>query len=105
LNHGLPGIDGKKPILGGEPINRGASTQGSVAQSQAGVKGLSVLQSRVLQLITNTNDEVGIDIGEIHRALKGSASDNQVNAAVDFLSNEGHVYTTTDDRHFKATDA
>lgn len=25
--------------------------------------------------------------------------------AVDFLSNEGHIYSTVDDDHFKSTDA
>ena len=31
-------------------------------------------------------------------------SKSEMDSAIDYLSNEGHIYSTVDDEHFKSTD-
>ena len=31
-------------------------------------------------------------------------SKSEMDGAIEFLSNEGHIYSTVDDEHFKSTD-
>jgi replication factor A2 len=49
------------------------------------------------------NSEVGFTAGEVMGRLNGQLSAQQVKDAVEFLVMECHVYTTTDDDHFKST--
>lgn len=37
--------------------------------------------------------------------LNGKMSKKEVNDALDYLSGEGHIYSTIDDDHFKAIDS
>ena len=37
--------------------------------------------------------------------LNGKMSKKEVDAALDYLSGEGHIYSTIDDDHFKALDS
>ncbi len=42
-------------------------------------------------------------ISDICDYLK-SFSENKIKEALEFLSNEGHIYSTVDDEHFKSSD-
>ena len=62
---------------------------------------LSVVQ--IATIIKNSASEVGASIAEVSRHLKG-VPEKAIRDAVEFLSGEGHIYSTIDDDHFKATD-
>lgn len=45
-------------------------------------------------------DPTGVPREEMIRALTGSFNPQQVNQAIDYLHQEGHLYSTIDDQHF-----
>ena len=47
----------------------------------------------------------GISRDEVFQNLSSKMSKGDVDQALEFLSNEGHVYSTTDEDHFKTTDS
>ena len=67
-------------------------------------QGLSGIQKQVYEIITAYKNELGISTSEI-KAVLPSASHNDVKKAIDFLSDEGHIYSTIDEDHFKSTSA
>jgi replication factor A2 len=48
--------------------------------------------------------EVGASIADVAKILK-TVPEKAIRDAVDELSSEGHIYSTVDDDHFKATDS
>ena len=58
----------------------------------------------VYGLIRQTMDEAGIDRDAIYDQAKGGMSRTELDAALEFLSSEGHIYSTIDEDHFKTTD-
>lgn len=66
--------------------------------------GLNPQQQQVLNAIRSCMDEQGISISTVSSRLK-SMSLAAIRDAVDFLSSEGHIYSTVDDEHYKATDS
>jgi replication factor A2 len=68
--------------------------------------GMSQIQQTVLNTISQCKMDQGISMSDLIRNV-GSKGFNEKNirTAVDFLCNEGHVYSTIDDEHFKSTDA
>ncbi|KAG7164614.1 Replication protein A 32 kDa subunit-like, partial [Homarus americanus] len=83
----------------------GASGLGGVSGgSFSGLQGLTGQQNMVLQFISNSQDEAGPSRSDIYTLLKGKIGNQQVDKMLDFLSNEGHIYTTIDDDHFKSTE-
>ncbi|CAL1610329.1 unnamed protein product [Knipowitschia caucasica] len=65
--------------------------------------GLSASQNQVLSLIRSCSDAQGISIQDIKQRLSG-ISINIIKQAVEFLSNEGHIFSTIDEDHYKSTD-
>ena len=49
-------------------------------------------------------DEAGIDRDTIFNQAKKTMTKNEMDNALDFLSSEGHIYSTIDEDHFKTTD-
>ncbi|XP_009988963.1 PREDICTED: replication protein A 32 kDa subunit [Tauraco erythrolophus] len=68
------------------------------------VNGLSVHQSQVLNLIKNCPVPEGMSLQELKLQLH-NMSMSTIKQAVEFLSSEGHIYSTVDDDHYKSTDA
>jgi len=91
---------------GGSIVSGGAMDTSSSMNAPAPVKGLSSIQNQVLAYIRDRSHvtESGPRIDEILSKLAASFSDRQVREAIEFLSNEGHVYSTLDEDHFRATD-
>ena len=58
----------------------------------------------VFKLIKGCRDEEGVAREAVHEGARGRLSAAEVDKAVDFLSNEGHIYSTIDEDHFKSTD-
>uniref|UniRef100_A0A8C3BU62 Replication factor A protein 2 n=1 Tax=Cairina moschata TaxID=8855 RepID=A0A8C3BU62_CAIMO len=68
------------------------------------VNGLTAHQSQVLNLIKNCPVPEGMSLQELKLQLP-SVSMSTIKQAVEFLSSEGHIYSTVDDDHYKSTDA
>ncbi|RDD37685.1 Replication protein A 32 kDa subunit [Trichoplax sp. H2] len=66
------------------------------------IKSLSGLQQQVYSCISASNADQGHSIREISQRLRG-ISENEIRNATEFLSKEGHIYSTIDDDHFKST--
>lgn len=66
--------------------------------------GLTVAQNQVLNLIKACPRPEGLNFQDLRTQLQHMPV-AAIKQAVDFLSNEGHIYSTVDDDHFKSTDA
>jgi len=58
----------------------------------------------VYALIKGCIDENGINLDTILTQVRGKMSKGEMDGAIDFLSGEGHIYSTIDDEHYKTTD-
>lgn len=86
-------------------INQGPASGGDyMAMPASGMAGLSAQQSAVLAQISKSTDDVGVSLTELSTNLK-NLNLKQIKEIVDFLSSEGHIYTTLDENHFKSTDS
>lgn len=75
-----------------------------VDNSAGMVSGLSSTQNKVHMLIRGNNSEQGADIDSVCHQLRG-VPEKAIRDAIEFLSSEGHIYSTIDEDHFKATDS
>ncbi|KAL3869242.1 hypothetical protein ACJMK2_041949 [Sinanodonta woodiana] len=66
--------------------------------------GLTPVQSQVHTVIRNTLTDHGINVESVCKQLRG-VPEKAVRDAIEFLSSEGHIYSTIDDEHYKATDS
>ncbi|XP_071655175.1 replication protein A 32 kDa subunit isoform X1 [Patagioenas fasciata] len=71
--------------------------------SSLAVNGLTAHQSQVLNLIKNCPVPEGMSLQELKLQLQ-NMSMSTIKQAVEFLSSEGHIYSTVDDDHYKSTD-
>ena len=62
-------------------------------------------QDAVYKMVAACEREEGIGRDEIFQTLQSKMSKKDLDDALEFLSNEGHVYSTTDEDHFKTTDS
>ena len=58
----------------------------------------------VYSVIKQTLDEAGCDRDTVFNQAKKVMSKTDMDNALDFLSSEGHIYSTIDEDHFKTTD-
>ncbi|XP_062848243.1 replication protein A 32 kDa subunit [Trichomycterus rosablanca] len=65
--------------------------------------GLNPNQNQVLCMIKSCPEPQGISIQELKQRL-GGMSIIVIRQVVDFLSNEGHIFSTIDEDHFRSTD-
>lgn len=84
-----------------------ASHQGGVySGAQQHDSGLNPIQQQALNVIAGCRNDHGISVPDLIRAMSQHGhGEANVRHAVDFLCNEGHIYSTVDDNHFKSTDA
>lgn len=68
------------------------------------LQGLNKPQQMVLQCINTCKDEHGLTITDIVNKLR-SLNQKIILDAIEFLSNEGHIYSTIDDDHYKSTNS
>ncbi|XP_078538631.1 replication protein A 32 kDa subunit [Lissotriton helveticus] len=84
------------PMMG--DTNRGFSGGGDIP-----IHGLTPHQSQVLNLIKSCHGAEGMSFDELKKKLHG-LNMHTIKEAVEFLSNEGHIYSTVDEDHYKSTD-
>ncbi|MCI4374366.1 hypothetical protein PGIGA_G00005430 [Pangasianodon gigas] len=87
-----------RPGLGGMGMSSGYSGANSMANN-----GLNPNQNQVLCLIKSCPEPQGISIQELKQRLSGMSM-TVIRQVVDFLSNEGHIFSTIDEDHFRSTD-
>lgn len=95
-----------QPLAGRAPIsNPGMGEAGNFGGNNfIPANGLTVAQNQVLNLIKACPRPEGLNFQDLKNQLQ-HMSVASIKLAVDFLSNEGHIYSTVDDDHFKSTDA
>lgn len=85
--------------------NPGMSEAGNFSgNSFLPANGLTPAQNQVLNLIKACPRPEGLNFHDLKNQLHHMTVAS-IKQAVDFLSNEGHIYSTVDDDHFKSTDA
>ncbi|NXI64834.1 RFA2 protein, partial [Anseranas semipalmata] len=82
----------------------GIGDMGGYGGGSLPVNGLTAHQSQVLNLIKNCPVPEGMSLQELKLQLH-NVSMSTIKQAVEFLSSEGHIYSTVDDDHYKSTDA
>lgn len=88
---------------------QGAAAMTGATSTNAGFaygNSMSNLQELVLKYFTShgAGADAGCSIEQVAGALSSSGvTKAQIREIVDFLSNEGHLYSTIDDDHFKST--
>ncbi|XP_026225725.1 replication protein A 32 kDa subunit [Anabas testudineus] len=88
------------------PMSRpgvGSMSGGYAGASDMANNGLSANQNQVLSLIRSCPDPQGISIQDLKQRLSGMSL-AVIKQAVEFLSNEGHIFSTIDEDHYKSTD-
>ncbi|CAF2514991.1 unnamed protein product [Rotaria sp. Silwood2] len=63
--------------------------------------GFTPVQNAVLNILKTVTSMTGYSVTEICKQVK-QFNEYQVKQALEFLSGEGHIYSTTDDDHFRA---
>jgi len=92
------------PAVVGSMTGGGFGAQsGGQAGQQLRAPGMNEGQRIVLATIKSCTSPEGIGLQQIIDSNR-SLSKDVIKKVVDFLANEGHVYTTIDDEHYKATD-
>ncbi|XP_065891285.1 replication protein A 32 kDa subunit-like [Dysidea avara] len=86
----------------------GTSSSSMATPSYMGARmesGLSGVQQKVLNCISGSMVAQGMHIQDVIQTVsRQGCSEAQIREAVEFLCNEGHVYSTIDYDHYKSTD-
>jgi len=92
-------------MAGGMMGGYGQKMMGGGGGGGGGGGAMSNVNQAVLDAFMEHNDgDVGADLATVIRALSTrNITPNQVQQAVEFLAQEGQLYTTTDENHYKAT--
>jgi len=85
-------------------VGAGNFDGGAGGGSFSGMSGLTQQQNMVYQVINQFKDEQGVSRDAIYGSLMGKVGRGQVDEQLEFLSSEGHIYSTVDDDHFRTTD-
>merc|ERR1711865_1038113 len=90
------------PVAAATPA-AGNNQSGGGSMDMGGEAGLYAQQNKVLAVIAeNSMSEEGVGIAQLQSSLAGM-SESDIRTIIDFLSSEGHLYSTIDEDHFKAT--
>lgn len=60
-------------------------------------------QKAILDALAKDDSDRGLKIDQIFLDLRGQMSEMQLREALNYLTSEGHVYSTIDENHFKRT--
>lgn len=91
--------------------NNPAFNSGLPANSMVGmiesvsVNGLNPRQMMVFNLIRASTLEQGISKQDMYATLKDRMAEMEFNNILEWMCGEGHIYSTIDEEHFRATDA
>ncbi|KAG1687239.1 hypothetical protein DVH05_005290 [Phytophthora capsici] len=60
-------------------------------------------QKAILDVLGTCTSDRGLKIDQIYADLNGQMTEQQLRSALNYLTSEGHVYSTIDEDHFKRT--
>lgn len=76
-----------------------------MADNNASVNGLNPRQMMVFNLIRASTLEQGISKQDMYASLKDRLPQIEFENILEWMCGEGHIYSTIDEEHFRATDA
>ncbi|XP_026735029.1 replication protein A 32 kDa subunit-like [Trichoplusia ni] len=82
-----------------------ANSMVGVTESTGSVNGLNPRQMMVFNLIRASTQEQGISKQDMYSTLKDRMSQVEFENILEWMCGEGHIYSTIDEEHFRATDA
>jgi len=101
-----PGSRAQNQAMGQTTHNEYTGNQNNSNDMDTGAIGGNEIQENVLRAIKMSNDESGMSVQTVMMQLGGKRySEPMIREAIEWLSTEGHVYSTIDDDHFKSTDS
>ncbi|CAG9561961.1 unnamed protein product [Danaus chrysippus] len=92
-----------------EPINNSSMMGGLPANSMVGMNdnmsfnGLNARQVMVYKLISSAASDQGISKQDLLSNLRDRMTEVELENILEFMCNEGHIYSTIDEEHFRAT--
>jgi len=104
MDIGMASTSGGLAMVGNRVNQQQRANQSSGAQPTQLDLGLTMQQQQVLNVLRTCSDETGISVASVCGRLKGMP-ERIIRECIEFLGAEGHVYSTIDDDHYKATDA
>lgn len=99
LKKGVPTPGGMVGATNGTFTNGTSHNTGT----DSSMAGLAPAQQSVFLALKKCTSDIGMSITEISKTV-ANLSVVQIRGAIEFLSNEGHIYSTVDDEHYKLTD-
>jgi len=96
---------GSHVLPGSEPFHYKAGTLGagmssSASSNQFGNKNYDM----VYGYIKRCSDDQGLNISSLFNEIRNKMSKKEMDDSIEYLSSEGHIYSTVDDEHYKVTD-
>ena len=91
-------------MMGGGLSVQGGGGGGGAATGGSGQSFGNKNYDLVYGIIRQTVEESGCDRDTVFNQAKKTMSKSDMDNALDFLSSEGHIYSTIDEDHFKTTD-
>lgn len=71
-----------------------------------GTAGMEPVQQQLIKLFESPmamNNDAGLSIDQVNQQLNNMFNIQQIKTAIEVLVNEGHLYSTIDDNHYKST--
>eukprot|EP00041_Stephanoeca_diplocostata_P009064 m.137948 g.137948 ORF g.137948 m.137948 type:complete len:286 (-) comp17589_c0_seq3:279-1136(-) len=96
-------IDARGQARGNDQYSMGGGGGGFGGQSNS--IGGTPVQNEVLDVLKRNDADTGTNINDICNELSSKYTATDIRDAIDWLGCEGHVYSTIDEDHFRATDS
>ncbi|CAH2096249.1 unnamed protein product [Euphydryas editha] len=99
--------DSKKEKINGSSSFTSALPANSMVNmtDNSSINGLNARQMMVYNIIRTSTLEQGINKQDIYTSLKDRMSNVEFEKILQWMWNEGHIYSTIDEEHFRVTDA
>ncbi|KAJ2949054.1 hypothetical protein O0L34_g5995 [Tuta absoluta] len=96
----------EKVVNNNTNFNQGLPANSMVGVNESGsVNGLNPRQMMVFNLIRASTQDQGISKQDMYATLKDKMSQVDFDNILEWMCGEGHIYSTIDEEHFRATDA
>lgn len=98
-----------QPVGGNNAFNQSNSIQGSHSQFNNGnnnpmYQDFSPVQKEVMMIFNADKTDTGVHLEEVYNKLQ-HINRKDIHKAIETMSEEGHLYSTIDENHFKSTDS
>ncbi|RHZ41023.1 hypothetical protein DYB26_016093, partial [Aphanomyces astaci] len=87
--------------FGGQAASTGGQQNYNFGASDSGFSDPA--QQAILDILGASSLDMGLSVDQIKQNLHGRVTDAQLRDALNYLTNEGHIYSTIDENHFKRT--